>query len=67
MAKIPEYVEIEFPAGTILKLTGIPIELTTPTKIKTTVGNLELLRSWGVIGWINRKEDKTEIVWDEKY
>jgi hypothetical protein len=62
-----ESVEVELPAGTILNLTGIHIELMTPTRIRATVGNWELLNNWGVIRWSECKEDKTPIEWEERY
>lgn len=64
-----DQVEVNLPAGTVLKLTGIPIELLTPTKITTSKGNWELLQSWGVIFWEKKKvvEKKEVIVWEETY
>ncbi len=62
-----DQVEVNLPAGTILKLTGIPVELVTPTKIRTSSSNWELLESWGVINWEKRKVKEEQIVWEETY
>ena len=61
-------VDLILPAGTILKLTGIPVEILTSVKLRVRENDLELLRNWGVLDWKRGKDVREEkIEWEEKY